>query len=384
LNQFPTSFQEDLKAYLNRHTAHSVLDLLDETLSVKPWRQATIKTTTDQIRQAASILVRTGMDIGSVDSLAVLTDLVNFKSILKFLLDRRHEGSENTKTAGQMASALLAIAKHHVKRPVSEITKLSVICTSLNRNPRSMTEKNADLLVQFEDPEVESRFLAFPESQIKVLKAMNRMSRLDAVQYSLLVALAVLISAPMRVKNLAALNLETNLRLPVEPNGQVVIVLPGSSVKNGKAMRFKLPARLTPVLREYIEKVKPLLERDPSPWLFPGGKGGSKRENTLSKQITALVGRYVNVKYFPNLQRHMTVKIFSEEGSGSIEAASRMLGHQSLDTTNTFYGGMLSSKIGQRYDDILQSRMTPVAPPAIPTAALVPRVKRRRVTKRDA
>src|SRR5215813_12441206 len=101
------------------------------------------------------------------------------------------------------------------------------------------------------------------------------------------VAIAILTVAPVRLANLAAIKLGTNLIKPDGPDSNYWLVFPNYDVKNRIKLEYPLPQYLTELIDEYVHTFRPTLMRGKNEeWLFPGRRSGAKDRICLSGQIT--------------------------------------------------------------------------------------------------
>jgi integrase len=366
LSDFPPSFQTEVEACLGRLGAAEVEDLLDESAPVRPLRQSSIRTKRYQIRQFASALVISDVPIERIDGLAVLTTRDHFKLGLKFFLNRDRADPDSTRTVGQIAHTIRSIAKYHLRLPEAELAVLNNITSRLNRHVTGMTDKNRERLAQFQDEGVLARFLAQPRIEMDKLLRVGRLTRNDAVRFSGWLALEILIHAPMRVGNLAGLRTDLQVRLPRSGPGETIVLLRRQDVKNSQPLQYVLPPDLTELLRLYITRIKPLLESDPTSFLFPGRPGHCKRADGLSKQITALVRDTMDIRFSPHLIRHLTAKMNVDANPGDYETPRRLLGHTSHETTYKAYQGMETASASKVHDDLIRAKRRHLLPPKFP------------------
>jgi integrase len=371
LSAFPVSFQEEVERYLQRLGSMASIDLLDDAAPNRPLRPSSIRTKRYQIRQFASALCLTGMPIEQIVSLAVLCE--HFKQGLRFFLDRERPDKTNTRTAGQIVHTIRSIAKYHLQMPPTELASLDHITAKLNRHVVGMTNENRSRLAQFDDEAVLTRFLSFPPVEAARLLGANRtLRRRDAVTLSLLIALEILIHAPMRVENLAGLRTDRHLRLPSQRQGEAVILLSANEVKNDQSLQYLLPTDSTELVRRYLERVKPMLESEPSPYLFPGDPGRAKRPDTLSRQITQMVRDRLGIAFSPHLMRHLAAKLHVDARPGDYETPRRLLGHRSHDTTFQFYEGMETKSANRLHDELIRAKRRYPIPARRSRAARLP------------
>jgi integrase len=366
LDAFPAAFRAELEAYLARLGAAAPTDLLNETAPTRPLRPGSIRTKRYQIRQFASALVRQGVPIERIHDLAVLVELQNFKRGLGFFLERNRRDKTSTRTAGQIAHTIRSIAKYWVELPDDERAKLDAITVRLNKPVIGMTEKNRERLAQFDDEVVLGQFLLLSAQETAKLLRKKQMSRQECVTFSLLVALEILLHAPMRVENLGRLRTDKHIRLPRHAEGEAVILLPRSEVKNREDLQYLLPPDVTALVRQYLVRVKPMLETETSPFLFPGRGGCAKRSDTLSKQLSRLVWDRLGIRFSPHLMRHLAAKLHVDVRPGDYETPRRLLGHRSHDTTFRSYQGLETRSANRLHDELIRSKRNQFVRPRPP------------------
>jgi hypothetical protein len=133
---------------------------------------------------------------------------------------------------GGMADAIRAVAKHYVKVPEEVLRELTRFAGKFNRRRLGMSDKNRMRLAQLDSPLVEQKLLSHALREMQKLARKSNPTRLDAVRYSILLATEILILAPMRIDNLANLDLDRHFAWPPRGFGDVRIVVPRSEVKN--------------------------------------------------------------------------------------------------------------------------------------------------------
>jgi hypothetical protein len=132
----------------------------------------------------------------------------------------------------------------------------------------------------------------------------------------LAVAIAILSVAPVRLANLTAIRLGTNLIKPNGPDSNYWLVFPDYDVKNRVPLEYPLEQYLTRLLDEYVHDFRPVLLRGRNDdWLFPGEFGGAKHEVCLSSQITKRIYNATGLR--------MTVHHFGTPPVPSFSSAGR-------------------------------------------------------------
>ncbi len=169
------------------------------------------------------------------------------------------------------------------------------------------------------------RFLELPLVETDRMRRAGITKRIEAVTFSKLMAQEILFHIPMRIANVSRLETDKTVILPDRGKpGETAVHIPRTKVKNGEPLHYFLPPDTTALLRFYIDKVKPLLEQEPSSWLFPNGDGGPIRPDTLSKQLSALVADKLGLKFNAHLVRHLIAKVMVDERPGEYEAPRRL------------------------------------------------------------
>lgn len=350
-SDFQESFRADAEAFLRRLGKDG--DLLAADGPPRALTDKTIRTRSYQIRQFASALVHMGVAADAIRGLGDLVTLENYRLGLRFFLDRN--GGASSPMIADLAHALKVVARHWVK--VDEAT-LSVMRTIAGRLGKALpgtgqTDKNRKRLAPFDDPAVMRRFLNLP--LVEMAKLMHLpVTRRSAAQASYLAALAILIAAPMRIKNVAALEFDRHLRWSGDDDDRVLeIFVPSTEVKNRQTLQFRISGPFAAVVHKYHQHFWPRLAGPGVTALFPSHDGRPKRADTLGKQISRLVEDRVGVEFNPHLMRHLAAKISHKARPGDYESTRRLLGHVSSDTTFNTYEGLETSAATEAYDQLV-------------------------------
>jgi len=160
------------------------------------------------------------------------------------------------------------------------------------------------------------------------------------VKAEIALAIQILLVAPMRLANLAALNLEENVvRVGgLEPTYHLVI--PPEEVKNEEPLEYPLPKPVNQMLGRYLAVFRPRLCRQENTWLFPGALNGHKTKGTLSGQIIDHIVKALGIRVTPHQFRHLAAAFILEKDPANYEFVRRVLGHKNLQTTINFYVGL--------------------------------------------
>ena len=333
---FPRSLLEDIERYLALLGGDNILDEDAPDRACKP---STIATRRNYLRLAASAAVKQGVPAETLGSLADLISPSTVRLILEHYLAKK-DGEIVTFTI-DMAERLLAIARVYVKAPEAQIQVLERYCVRLRRKRRSgLTEKNTAVIRTFKNPENRNRLKVLPGQLFDEALAERDALIQAAVKAEIALAIQILLVAPMRLANLAALNLEENVvRVGgIEPTYHLVI--PPEDVKNEEPLEYPLPKVMNEMLGIYLAVFRPRLCRNASPWLFPGEFDGHKTKGTLSGQIIDRITKEIGIRVTPHQFRHLAAAFILEKDPANYEFVRRVLGHKNLQTTINFYVGL--------------------------------------------
>jgi integrase len=345
---FPPSLRVDCEAWLNRLAGR---DLLEEA-PFRPVQPSTVKRREQQIRGFASALVLRGRDPATITNLKDLVEIEAYKSGLRFFLER--SGGKSTTAIVDLAGTLRAIARHHLKFAKDHLDRMATRRLSSGR--RGLTQKNRDLLRQFDDLENVHALLGLPEKLIGIA-GRKRDPRAGALLAQFAVAIEILIMAPIRLGNLCALDLEQNLVRPRRRGKELHIVLPAEQVKNKEPLEYPLSPPSVELIEHYLKEHRLVLASPNCTALFPGRRDGAKKPVTLGLQITETIRSHTGLTMNPHLFRHVMAKIYLDANPGGYEVVRRVLGHRSIDTTTAYYTGLETAAAVRHFDEaVLKAR----------------------------
>jgi integrase len=164
-------------------------------------------------------------------------------------------------------------------------------------------------------------------------------------------AIELLLNAPVRIQNLASIDLERHLvEAGFRDNKALHLRFPAAEVKNASDLEFPLMPESVKLLDLYLSDWRPLLVAAPSPFLFPGkGPDLPKGNGALSSQIRKLVYAHTRLEMPAHRFRHTAAKIFLDRHPGQYEVVRQLLGHKDINTTISFYAGAESASAARHY-----------------------------------
>jgi integrase len=350
-DEFPPSFRDDTEAYLMRAGDPDVFS--DDY--AKPLRPATIKVRREQILRIASDLVASGFPAEELTDLAVLVKPANVEASLRRIMARG--GGKTSASIYGYASMLRGIHKRWVEYPSQEarlldLRELDKFCKNLTPKVRGMTDKNRGRLRQFNDPKKIAALINLPARLMR--DAQADADRKTATQVLYAMAIELLIACPMRIKNLAALEVERHLvRVRIGAKTKVHVVIPGHETKTGEPIERDLPEDTVERLERYLKVYRPQLTDGPSNLLFPGQGGSARNPSGFGAGISKVILRETGIAMNPHLFRHAAAKFHLDRHPEDIETVRLILGHKSLETTMRFYAEMQNQSAFDRYDTVI-------------------------------
>ena len=344
---YPPSLVADVQAYMG-HVAGA--DLFNAT-GRAPASPATLQSVRVCLFEMAAALVHSGRAPETIRSLADLVEPDALQTALTFVWARN--GKRKTGHLHNFALIALKIAKYWVKAPPEKIAALQAIRRQVNPQNTGMTEGNRARLRQFDDPENLRRLINLPETIWHSIRRTGPIGRAAAVRVQLALAIGILLVAPMRMKNLASLNVSRHLSR-TRPGGVRHIVIPPEEVKNRAPLSFEIPGPLGELLDFYLDRCRPILSEDSKGYLFPAPRtGGAKSSADLGVQIKRSIAREAGIALNPHAFRHLSAKLFLAAHPGEYETVRLFLGHKNLNTTVRAYCGLEQADALRRLDALI-------------------------------
>ena len=343
-DQFPEPFRGDCQAWLDRLAG---CDLLEEA-PFRPVRPATLAHREWQIRAFASALVLMGREPTTLASLSDLVEMETFKTGLRFFLDR--DGGPTTAIA-DFAGVLKAIARHHVRVEPDHLDRMGGVIRRLAPGRVGLTETNRTRLRPFDDRGNIGALLNLPAELMRQARR-HRNPRRGAVLAQLAAAIEILLMAPIRMGNLAKLDIEQDLVRPGRGRALHIVIEP-EEVKNSEPLEHPLPPEGIDLVERYIREFRPRLASAGNTALFPGIGAGPKNQDFFGTQISRTIRAHTGLRVNPHLFRHVTAKLYLDQNPGSYEVVRRVLGHRSIDTTTAFYTGLETPAAVRHFDETI-------------------------------
>jgi len=352
LDQYSVSLQADIGRYLDR-LRHA--DIMDEEGPDRALSPVSLRNTEAHVRQFLDAACTNGFARDNFQSLEDIVEPEVIKAGVNKIRER--QGGKLTSTVRNILATLQGIAKHHVKAPDETVQMIRRAKSRVGEFHIGMTDKNMERLAQFDDPKNIARLLTLPDKLMQSANANPKSGRapLQAMQA---VAISILLACPMRIKNLAMLDIERHLTVRRDGRRRRFMVnVSAEDVKNNNSIDFDLGEQHSALLETYLCEFRQQVSDDPGPFLFPKKSGGGHRTpDNLGSEISALVYRETGLEMNAHLFRHFAGMLFLNHNPGEFETVRRILGHKQLITTISFYARFSSKAAVARYDETVLSK----------------------------
>jgi integrase len=353
--EFPEGLRREVDAYIDRLTRIRQNRIGQR---IRPLKPSTIRTRRAELAAAARMAVKEGVPIERLDSLsALLTPEVAEKVLEAYW---RRNGEVPKPFTIDLASRFLAIA--HETKCLDEAA-----CERLNEMRRDLedhrceglTDKNIAFIRQVLTSGVWGRVVKLPLTMMADARSQRAYAPVrSAVTAQLAVAIAILAVAPVRLANLTAIRLDTNLIKPGGPDSNYWLAFPKYDVKNRVKLEYPLEEYLTQLIDEYVFDFRPALLRGRNEdWLFPGQRSGAKGKISFSGQITQRIHKGTGLQMTVHQFRHAAGAIILQHRPGEYELVRQILGHRSVQTTIKAYIGLESIRASEIFGKIVKEQM---------------------------
>lgn len=266
-----------------------------------------------------------------------------------------HDPHEPLPIVTQVAFAVLSLAKF-LKPDAETFAAIKAIASSTRVKREGMTAKNKARLNQLADPRAKSLLLNLPAVVFARYAGVTKPTFKQAREVQDAAVLAVLLELPLRMKNVAYLDLDRHFHRPVSDGpGKWLVSIPGHEVKNDEDINGEFGEETSAMLDRYVSVFRPVLAAQPSSVLFVSRTGQAKRTTTWWTQFCNFIRRETGLTLNPHIMRHFTANIWLDAHPDDAETARQLLGHRSIDTTRKFYAGANQRCSFRQYHGLLDS-----------------------------
>jgi integrase len=359
--QFPEGFRQDVDQYLQGLTQ---VRRSRSGQRIRPLKPSTIKARRVELAAAARMAVKTGVPIGDLNSLSALLA----SDVVEKILDAYWAKNGETPKAFtiDLACRFVAIARETKCINEAACERLDEMRRNLEDCRRGgLTDKNTALIRQVLTPGVWSRVVKLPQDLMSTARSQLSAPHKAAVTAQLAVAIAILAVAPVRLANLVAIKLGTNLIKPGGPGSNYWLTFPDYDVKNRVTLEYPLERYLTRMIDEYVHDFRPILLRGrKDDWLFPGQRGGAKAGTLFSGQITHRIYQTTGLRITVHQFRHAAGALILRSRPGEYELVRQLLGHRNVQTTINAYIGLENIHASEIFSRIVIEQMDDELEPA--------------------
>jgi integrase len=147
------------------------------------------------------------------------------------------------------------------------------------------------------------------------------------------VAIAILLVAPVRIKNLRMIEIGRQLR---HHGARMMLSFDEAEVKNAVSLTFEIDLTTAELIRWFIDKHRARIAPAGCEFLFAAASGGARTDCGLSAPLMKALQRGLGLPVNPHLFRHLAAKLFLDTHPGRYETVRQFLGHKSIVTTMRF------------------------------------------------
>jgi integrase len=353
--EFPEGLRRDVDRYLDGLTR---VRRSRTGQRIRPLKPSTIRTRRAELAAVARMAVKVGVPIGTLTSMSALLAPDVVEKVLDTYWSRN--GDNPKLFTIDLARRFLAIAKETKCLDDAACERLDQMRRDLEEHRQGgLTDKNIALIRQVLTPGVWSRIVRLPQAMMATARSQQSHAPLRAaVTAQLAVAIAILTAAAVRLANLTAIKLGTNLLKPDGPDSNYWLVFPNYDVKNRVRLDYPLEGYLTQLIDEYVQDFRPTLVRGSNEdWLFPGQRGGAKGKVSFSGQITDRIYKATGLRITVHQFRHAAGAIILKHRPGEYELVRRLLGHRNVQTTINAYVGLENIQASEIFSKIVMQHM---------------------------
>jgi integrase len=348
--EFPEGLRADVDQYLAGLTR---IRKSRRGQRIRPLKPSTIRTRRAELHAAARMAVKVGIPIDRLTSLAALLSPEVAEEVLDAYWQKN--GEEPKLFTIDLAARFLAIAKETKCLGDADCERLDEIRGSFEHHrKKGLTEKNVVFLRHVLTPGVWGRVVKLPFALMEQARRQKHSPVRAAVMAQMAVATGILSVAPVRLANLAAIRLGTNLTKPGGPSKNYWLAFPDYDVKNRVRLEYPLEDYLTELIDEYVHNFRPALLRGSNEdWLFPGQRKGAKGKISFSGQITQRIYKATGLRMTVHQFRHAAGAIILKKRPGEYELVRQLLGHKNVQTTINSYIGLDGIQASEIYNKII-------------------------------
>lgn len=346
------AFRQDVEKYLEWCAGKDVFAADARPRALSP---STLPLLRGRIHSAVTTLIRSGINVSSIESLSDLVSVDSFRRILR----GRNEvcgGRENYQNYG-IADDLVRLARDWAKTDAATLVELKRLKSKVRSPFGVITAKNRKILRQFDDPASLQRLQRLPARLWAEVKNDAKHNRQTLAKAQAAISIAFLTYMPVRMQNLIKLEFGVHLFLRDGAHATSTVEIPSNEVKNDQDLAFDIPPHIAKMLIEYREKLAPQIIGHRPKIIFVNTKGRPKCPQVVSKLIKTYMKRFAGITITPHAFRALSGKIILDREPGSFELVKQLLGHKSLQTTVSFYTGIDTRRAARHHQRLIDEAL---------------------------
>lgn len=320
----------------------------------KPLKEASIKTRRNGLRLALAALVQQGVPAESIESLAEIVTPARLKQMLTWHWARA--GKKVTDNTGVISDALKAVVYFVGLQGPALVEAKKILSRGKPKKRTQMTAKNERRLAQFDDLTRLGMLLHLGDElmlRAEALKAEGKDLQ-AAWMASTAVAIEIELHCPMRINNLAALEMgKTIVRIGKGTGPFTHLLIPAEDTKNSQPINWVLPPALGKMIQRYVTTFRDAIPGAKSTWLFPGKKTvqAPRCNVSLARSIVDAAKNVAGIELNPHLFRAFAGKLILDANPNAIEDLRLVLGHRTMATALQYYMAHQTKGAAERLDD---------------------------------
>lgn len=338
---------------------------LFKTQRKRKLKSSTVRTQKEALRCYFSILLNQGVPLKAL-TLEWACGAAAFEQGIGLLEAR---AGAVTHWVEKIARVVFKIAKYSGLLAEDDIKKVErlyrEVALAYSDWKRTQRSRDQDLLDALDDPRLMDALLALPTRTVRAVTTSDVITPRGAYAIQRALLLELWFCSALRHVNMLHLRTDHFKRLVIDGHERVVISVPADETKNEEATEHFLLEDVAALLNLYLEKCLPIIANAPTPWLFPGKKGGPKHHQTLRVQMTSwITGKLKLEGFHPHVIRKIVPKIALDEDPTAIEVVRRVGGWKGEKAMRNAYLQKRHRASQRRYVELLEARRLKAFAPA--------------------
>lgn len=345
------SFHASVRAYLDRCATPDPFDL-DIGRALAP---ETLRKRETFIFLGAQYLLDAGWPLEQLDHIRAICTPEAIGAILREQF-RRHsaDGKAWPPGAKPMASHLRTMAAQVGELSDADLAQVQKLAGRVPKAKRGFPKTTRERLAAFDDERVLRDFVGLPRVLWRGAMGLAKSGKLRQARAKAkyAIALAILLTRPLRIGELASIDFATDFRR--DRKGRIVgLYIPGERAKTGIPIEADIDPILGRRIAAFHERFIRPASRPGENYLFLADKSGHVAPNILSGGLKREIWRHLGITFNAHLARALVATIILDADPNGGPIAQRMLGHTHVDTTTRHYGMQRGRAAQRQYEAFL-------------------------------